>query len=78
MIVAGKSDGPMLLVDGGIHGDEHEGPLVITTLARELDPNHMRGIFNGILFGFRTYPAVTAGDWALFCTDATLESAELT
>jgi predicted deacylase len=48
MIVAGKSDGPVLLVDGGIHGDEHEGPLVITTLARELDPNHMRGIFIGV------------------------------
>ncbi len=33
---------------------------------------------DGKLFGFRTYPAVTAGDWALFCADATLEPAEST
>lgn len=48
LIAAGKADGPVLLVDGGIHGDEHEGPLVITSLARELDPMHMRGIFIGV------------------------------
>jgi predicted deacylase len=47
MIVAGKSDEPVLLVNGRNHGDEHEGPLVITTIARELDPNHMQGIFIG-------------------------------
>ncbi len=44
MIVAGNSDGPVLLVDGGIHGDEQEGPLAIATLARELDPNKLRGV----------------------------------
>jgi predicted deacylase len=27
---------------------------------------------DGTLFGLRTYPSVTAGDWALFCGDATL------
>ena len=25
---------------------------------------------DGVLFGFRTYPSTTAGDWALFCGDA--------
>ncbi len=33
---------------------------------------------DGKLFGFMTYPAVTASDWALFCADATLEPAEST
>jgi predicted deacylase len=25
---------------------------------------------DGTLFGIRTYPSVTAGDWCLFCGDA--------
>ena len=25
---------------------------------------------DGVLFGFRTYPSTTAGDWTLFCGDA--------
>jgi predicted deacylase len=48
MIVAGRSDGPTLLVDGGIHGDEQEGPLAIASFARELDPDRLRGIFIGV------------------------------
>jgi predicted deacylase len=47
-IVAGKKDGPVLLVDGGIHGDEHEGPLAITSFARGLDPQQLRGVFIGV------------------------------
>jgi len=31
---------------------------------------------DGTLFGIRTYPSVTAGDWALFCADATLRPAD--
>jgi predicted deacylase len=31
---------------------------------------------DGILFGFRTYPCVTTGDWTLFCGDATYETIE--
>ena len=27
---------------------------------------------DGVLFGFRTYPSTTAGDWALFCGNASL------
>jgi predicted deacylase len=36
----------------------------------------LRAPCNGTLFGARTYPSVTAGDWALFCADATLQTAE--
>jgi hypothetical protein len=36
----------------------------------------LRAPCNGTLFGVRTYPSVTAGDWALFCADATLQPAE--
>ena len=28
---------------------------------------------DGTLFGVRTYPSVTAGDWALFCAEATYQ-----
>ena len=48
MIVAGKYDGPVLLADGAIHGDEHEGTLAIATYARELNPKKLRGVFIGV------------------------------
>ena len=48
MIVAGESEGPVLLVDGGIHGDEQEGALAIASFARELDPKNLRGAFVGV------------------------------
>ena len=31
---------------------------------------------DGVLFGFRTYPSVTAGDWTLFCGDADYKAQE--
>jgi len=48
IIVAGRRDGPVLLVDGGIHGDEQEGTLAILSFARNLDPNELRGAFIGV------------------------------
>ncbi len=48
VVVAGKADGPVLLVDGGIHGDEPEGTLAILELARELDPAALSGVFIGV------------------------------
>ncbi len=48
VVVAGAADGPTLLVDGGIHGDEPEGTLAILALARELDPAALRGVFIGV------------------------------
>lgn len=48
LVVNGRHDGPVLLVDGGIHGDEQEGTLAIIALARELDPSSLRGTFIGV------------------------------
>ena len=48
VVVNGKKDGPVLLADGGIHGDEQEGTLAIAALARELDPAALRGVFIGV------------------------------
>jgi predicted deacylase len=44
LLVCGKADGPVLLIDGGIHGDEHEGAYAISALVKELDPNRLRGV----------------------------------
>ena len=31
------------IIEGGNHGDEHEGPIVIGELARDLDPGEIQG-----------------------------------
>ena len=36
--VIANGKGPTVIIEGGNHGDEHEGPIVIGELARELDP----------------------------------------
>ncbi len=43
VVVNGKNDGPALLVTGGVHGDEYEGPAAIWHVAREIDPETLRG-----------------------------------
>lgn len=48
VVVHGKKDGPVLLVDGGIHGDEQEGTLAIAKLAQRLEPEELRGVFIGV------------------------------
>lgn len=35
--------GPTVLVVGGSHGDEYEGPFAIANLVRELEPQHVEG-----------------------------------
>jgi predicted deacylase len=35
--------GPTVLLTGGIHGDEYEGPIAISRLARTLDPGTVQG-----------------------------------
>ena len=52
VIVAGRKDGPALLVDGAIHGDEPEGTLAIMSFARELDPEQLAGAFIGVPTGW--------------------------
>ena len=48
LVVNGAKDGPTLLVDGGIHGDEQEGTLAIIGLAKKLDPAKLRGAVIGV------------------------------
>ena len=41
--VIANGKGPTVIIEGGNHGDEHEGPIVIGELARELDPGKIQG-----------------------------------
>ncbi|MCA9124365.1 MAG: succinylglutamate desuccinylase/aspartoacylase family protein [Planctomycetaceae bacterium] len=41
--ILGKSDGPHLLITGGVHGDEFEPMVAIRRLARLVDPSQLRG-----------------------------------
>jgi len=44
----GAGDGPVLWIDGGIHGDEPEGPLTVFSLMSQLDPGTVRGAVVGL------------------------------
>ncbi len=48
MVVNGSQDGPILLVDGAVHGDEYESGEAIRTIWRKLDPKTLRGAFVGV------------------------------
>ena len=48
-IVNGAEDGPVLWVDGAIHGDEPEGPLAILKVLNALAPSELRGAFVGCM-----------------------------
>ncbi len=48
LLVCGKKDGPVLLIDGGIHGDEQEGAYAISAFAKELDPDRLSGVVIGV------------------------------
>jgi predicted deacylase len=41
--VIANGKGPTVILEGGNHGDEHEGPIIIGELARELDPGAIQG-----------------------------------
>jgi N2-acetyl-L-2,4-diaminobutanoate deacetylase len=41
--VLSNGSGPTVIMEGGNHGDEYEGPIVIGELARELDPAELHG-----------------------------------
>jgi N-alpha-acetyl-L-2,4-diaminobutyrate deacetylase len=41
--VIANGTGPTVVMEGGNHGDEHEGPIIIGELARELDPGKIQG-----------------------------------
>jgi N-alpha-acetyl-L-2,4-diaminobutyrate deacetylase len=54
-----NGDGPTAVLFGGNHGDEFEGPVALMKLARELDPQSIRG--RVIMVPMLNRPAVTAG-----------------
>lgn len=47
--------GPTVLLTGGNHGDEYEGPIALTKLANQLDIETVRGRI--IILPFMNYPA---------------------
>ena len=51
--------GPTVILEGGNHGDEYEGPIVIAELIRELDPGEIQGRL--ILMPANNVHAVIAG-----------------
>ena len=53
-----NGDGPTLLLLGGTHGDEVDGPVVLLKLARELQPADIRG--SVIIVPALNFPAVEA------------------
>ncbi len=57
--VASGGAGPTLLVTGGNHGDEYEGPIAAMNLMRRLDPAQLQG--RVIIIPFLNLPAVLAG-----------------
>ncbi len=54
-----NGDGPVVLLMGGNHGDEFEGQVALSKLARNLDPSRLRG--QVILLPMANYPAARAG-----------------
>ena len=48
LVVRGANPGPTIVVLGGVHGDEYEGPYAVRQLYRSLDPTEMSGTFVGI------------------------------
>lgn len=48
VICVGAEEGPTLLMDGGIHGDEVEGAQAIAHVFSELDPQKVKGVYLGV------------------------------
>jgi len=57
--VVNGSQGPGVLFTGGVHGDEYEGQMAVSRLARRLDPQALRG--KVILMPAVDLPAALAG-----------------
>ncbi len=48
IVVNGVEEGPLLWLDGAVHGDEPEGPLAVLRLVERLDPARLRGTVVGV------------------------------
>jgi predicted deacylase len=59
LAVISNGKGPTVILQGGNHGDEYEGPITICELIRELDPTQIRGRL--ILMPANNVHAVLAG-----------------
>ena len=59
LAVIANGHGPTVILEGGNHGDEYEGPITICELIRELDPASVQGRL--ILMPANNVHAVTAG-----------------
>ena len=59
LVARGQAEGPTLLVLGGVHGDEYEGPHAVRTVFRELAADQLRGTFIGV--PVTNVPAFAAG-----------------
>jgi N-alpha-acetyl-L-2,4-diaminobutyrate deacetylase len=57
--VIGNGTGPTALLTGANHGDEYEGPVALSKLARELSPAEICG--RVIIVPFMNFPAFRAG-----------------
>ncbi len=54
-----NGSGPSVLLTGGVHGDEYEGPIVLSRLAREIEPSSIQGRL--IILPALNLPALQAG-----------------
>jgi predicted deacylase len=54
-----NGDGPVVVVSGGVHGDEYEGPVVIGEMMRTIEPRDVQGQL--ILLPAMNAPAQRAG-----------------
>ena len=59
LVVKGEENGPVLVVSGGVHGDEYEGPLTIINLYKELKTEDIKGTFIGLVVA--NVPAFESG-----------------
>lgn len=59
VIVIKNGDGPFVLLTGGNHGDEYEGPLALSNLARTLNVQQVTGTI--CIVPALNYPALKAG-----------------
>jgi predicted deacylase len=57
--VVKRGKGPTVLITGGVHGDEYEGPIALSKLARRLTPTMAKG--RVVLVPALNLPAVLAG-----------------
>ncbi|MFM7778831.1 MAG: succinylglutamate desuccinylase/aspartoacylase family protein, partial [Alphaproteobacteria bacterium] len=59
IVVVKNGEGPTALFTSGNHGDEYEGQVALTNLAKSLDPARIKG--RVIILTMANYPAALAG-----------------